>query len=393
MLPIQLTKRTIDALPLAAAGQVLYRDRELRGFGLRVGSRSKVFFVEGQVAHRTVRVTIGRYGPLSPDAARRIALQHLSEMTQGRHPTEQRRRAERHGITVRDAFVAFFAAKPKLSPRTVDGYTRTVEVYLADWASCPLASLTRQMALSKYREIARTRGGATANNALRHFRSVYNTVAASEDTLPPNPVAVVTQARAWEPQKRRRRLVPATALATWWAAVMEEPPLSRDLLLVALFTGMRRSEIIALRWENIDLKARTLEVPRTKNGDPLHLPLSSFLSGLLAERRQLVGDSPWVFPTRSRLGHVAETKSFTIRVGQRCSVTFSLHDLRRTFVTIAESLDIPAYTLKRLLNHRASTDVTGGYIIIDVGAIEVTRRTDRAPHFGNHSWPVLKYRC
>ena len=182
----------------------------------------------------------------------------------------------------------------------MESYTRTAEVYLADWANRPLASLTRQMALNKYRELARTRGGATANNALRHFRSVYNTAAASEDTLPPNPVTVVTQARAWEPQKRRRRLVPATALATWWTAVMEEPPLSRDLLLVALFTGMRRGEIIALRWENIDLKARTLEVPRTKNGDPLQLPLSTFLAELLAERRQLVGNSPWVFPTRSR---------------------------------------------------------------------------------------------
>jgi hypothetical protein len=33
-------------------------------------------------------------------------------------------------------------------------------------------------------------------------------------------------------------------------------------------------------------------------------------------------------------------------------VAFSLHDLRRTFITIAESLGFPAYTLKRLLNHR-----------------------------------------
>ena len=41
MPPIQLTKRTIDALPLAGAGQVLYRDRELRGFGLALAPRAK----------------------------------------------------------------------------------------------------------------------------------------------------------------------------------------------------------------------------------------------------------------------------------------------------------------------------------------------------------------
>jgi hypothetical protein len=39
---------------------------------------------------------------------------------------------------------------------------------------------------------------------------------------------------------------------------------------------------------------------------------------------------------------------------------------RRTFVTIAEGLDVPAYALKRLLNHAMTNDVTAGYIITDV---------------------------
>jgi integrase len=47
-------------------------------------------------------------------------------------------------------------------------------------------------------------------------------------------------------------------------------------------------------------------------------------------------------------------------------VSFTVHDLRRTFITIAESLDIPAYALKRLLNHKMNSDITAGYIIIDV---------------------------
>ena len=48
---------------------------------------------------------------------------------------------------------------------------------------------------------------------------------------------------------------------------------------------------------------------------------------------------------------------------------FTLHDLRRTFITIAESLDIPAYALKRLLNHKDSNDVTAGYIVSDVNRL------------------------
>ena len=122
---------------------------------------------------------------------------------------------------------------------------------------------------------------------------------------------------------------------------------------------------MALRWENVDLVARTLHLPRTKNGDPLHLPLSSFLVDLLAERKKQAGESPYVFPGPGKQGHLMETKKFLLRVSAGSGVTFTLHDLRRTFITIAESLDVPYYALKRLLNHRANGDVTGGYIVVN----------------------------
>ena len=51
--------------------------------------------------------------------------------------------------------------------------------------------------------------------------------------------------------------------------------------------------------------------------------------------------------------------------------SFTVHDLRRTFITIAKSLDIAAYALKRLLNHKMTNDVTAGYIITDVERLRV----------------------
>jgi integrase len=51
---------------------------------------------------------------------------------------------------------------------------------------------------------------------------------------------------------------------------------------------------------------------------------------------------------------------------QNSGVAFTIHDLRRTFITTAESLDISAYALKRLLNHKMNNDITTGYIINDV---------------------------
>ncbi|WP_420578713.1 hypothetical protein [Oceaniradius stylonematis] len=93
--------------------------------------------------------------------------------------------------------------------------------------------------------------------------------------------------------------------------------------------------------------------------------MSSFLVDLLTERKKQAGESPYVFPGPGKNGHLMETKKFLLRVSAGSGVTFTLHDLRRTFITIAESLDVPYYALKRLLNHRANGDVTGGYIVVN----------------------------
>ena len=137
------------------------------------------------------------------------------------------------------------------------------------------------------------------------------------------------------------------------------------MLLIALFTGMRRAEVASLRWEHVDLAGRALHIPKTKNGDPLDQPISHFVVDLLRARRALVPASPWVFPSTGRTGHIIEVKKFTARVAARSGVKFTLHDLRRTFITIAERLDISHYSLKRLLNHRVGRDMTGSYIMID----------------------------
>ncbi len=53
-------------------------------------------------------------------------------------------------------------------------------------------------------------------------------------------------------------------------------------------------------------------------------------------------------------------------IREKSGIDFKHHDLRRTFITIAEGIDIPYYALKRLVNHSMSGDVTAGYIVPDV---------------------------
>jgi integrase len=392
---LHFTKRSVDALPYPKAGQVLYRDETLTGLGVRVGTQSKVYFVEGQVLGRTKRISIGRTDVFSVDAARKVAMGHLIDMAGGVDPNAKKRQLYEESITVAAAFNQFLQTRgASLATSTVEIYRRTFSLYLKDWAKMPLVSITRQMVLKRHQRVGKDHGVVTANNVMRHFRSVYNVAAASHDSFPANPATILTQARAWHQETRRRTSVAALDLPAWWAAVMHEPDYARDFLLIALFTGMRRNEIASLRWEYIDLRGRALHIPKTKNGDPLDLPLSTYLVELFQTRRVLAGKSSWVFPSNGKTGHIVETKKFTARVTERSGVKFTMHDLRRTFISIAESLDIPHYALKRLLNHRLSGDVTAGYIVsnaerlrgpVDAVAAEILKR---ASAIEAHTHPV-----
>jgi integrase len=310
-------------------------------------------------------VTIGRHDVFTPEVARRRALKILAEMADGRNPNEERRAKRAAAMSVQQSFDSFFERRP-LAPTSRLNYGRTIDVYLKDWANKPIWEITRRMVLERHRRIAEQHGPVTANNVFRHFRAVHNFVSASHGELPPNPVTILGQARAWNPERRRRSVVPMHGLPKWWRAVQLEDELVRDFLLVALFTGLRRNEIARLRWEDIDLEGRTLTIHATKNGDALELPLSAFLYELLLTRRDDNPEATWVFAGRGKSGHIVEPKTFHRRVGERCGIKFTIHDLRRTFASIAEGLDLSHFALKRLLNHRTDTDITGGYVVHSV---------------------------
>jgi integrase len=361
---VRLTKRLVEQLPYAATGQVFYRDDELRGFALRVGCKSKVFVVEARVNRRSVRTTIGRADVLAPEVARKHAQRLLGEMAGGSNPNLAKKIAAQGVLTLDLAFGRFFEAKPQLSNCTKDGYSRTRNLYLKDWRAIELGTVTSEMVMVKHRLLSRTNGNVTANNVMRHLRSVYNFASGAITDLPPNPVVVLTKTRTWHRETRRRRIIVSSALPRWWHAVMSENEDARDIHLLALFTGMRRSEITSLKWDYLDLVERTLTIPKTKNGEQLQLPLADHLVRLFRQRQALVGQSEYVFPSRSKSRHVTEVKSMVDRIRSASGVDYTLHDLRRTFISIAESLDIPYYALKRLLNHRTNGDVTQGYIVI-----------------------------
>ena len=136
---------------------------------------------------------------------------------------------------------------------------------------------------------------------------------------------------------------------------------------------MHRGEGAALRWDDVDFRLGAIRVPakRTMAGRKLDLPMSDLVRNILVARQAIGRDATgFVFPANSRSGYVEEPKFALGLVAEATGIRVTVHDLRRTFITIAESTDIATLALKALVNHSYGDDVTAGYI---VGAVERLR--------------------
>ncbi len=401
----KLTKITVEKLPFADKGkQVDYYDSELDGFGVRVSATGKKYFVRAHIGNRRVRVMLKSAKLISAEEARKEALAKLGEMAQGVDPNQverdnnqqaaKKRREEKQQSVTLQAVLDDYLQKGKLKPRTVKTYRDLFRLYLADWLDRPATEITRDMVKHRHQDIAtgkrqrqvfkkgadtkkkiadpKRREGA-ADNCFRTLRAVLNYAFEDEEggTLYANPVTILSsrKRKAWFKVDRRRTLIKNSDLPAWSKAVEAlDNLITRDFLLFLLHTGLRRNEAAGLRWDQVDFQEGCFTIPDTKNGEPHTLPLSDYLINLLMKRKaEAWSDNPYVFPSTGKAGYLQEPKRAIDAVTVTTGITFACHDLRRTFATIAESLDLSVYTVKALLNHKQQLgDVTGGYIVLNV---------------------------
>ena len=375
----KLTKTFVESLLFLETGQAFYRDSQLKGFGLRVGKNSKVYFAESKVNEKTVRVTIGHHGLFTAEQARLEARSILGMMARGINPNDVDKARKAKSVTLAEVYKAYLVARSSLKPRTIYDYDRFMKTHYLDWNNKPIAEINKDMIERKHREIGE-RSEAQANLSMRFMRALFNfAIGQYEDsngipTISDNPVKRISQTRAWYRVERRQTVIKPHQLPAWFKAVYALPMLSsglnrkavRDYLLLLIFTGLRREEGLALQWRDVDFNAKTLTIPDPKNRQAHTLPLTQFLYDLLKNRHDnnLEG-SAFVFAGRGIKGYMDDPNKQMKLVIEASGVQFTPHDLRRTFITIADSLDISAYALKSLINHKMANDVTAGYIIGD----------------------------
>lgn len=379
---INFTKRNIrDIQPPAKQGtRKVVTDSKINGLQLRVSDKGTMTFSVYKKLHgKPVRVTIGRFPDVTPEQARKKAQAILAEIAQGKNPNQEKRKQQIKQITLGEVF-NFLLEIRTYKDNTIRDYKQAVNTAFADWKSKPLNQITEDLVVTRYK--ARSKEAPTrANNEMRVLKLIFNFAKGAYKTkegkslFAENPVNVLSHLRMLKPAKRKKSFIKKHQLKPWFNAVQQYDELlhelnistMRDYLIFTLLTGLRREESAELKWENVDLSGKFIIIRYPKNYEDFELPLSDYLIDILERRYQQCGAMTYVFPGKGKTGHIINPSKAIARVRKESGVYFSMHDLRRTFITVAESLDISTISLKRLVNHKTDrNDVTAGYVVANV---------------------------
>ena len=362
---LHLTERAIARMPAPdpSGRQVLYWDSDLKGFAVLCSgtTKAKAFVVQRDLANKkTRRLTVAAVNEVSLGKARDLAADMLLDLRRGIDPKRKDLEA-----TLAATLESYLEARSSLARSSIRVY-RQVEKYLAPWLALPLRTISADMIELRHRSLAIEVGTSTANGVMRTLRVLWNFYAERTPEPPPNPVRRLR--RQWFAENVRTGMVRADQLPPFYAAVNALPnEVIRDYILLLLFTGMRRTEAATLKWIDVDLVEHVIRVPakNTKTKRKLDLPMSDFVFNMLVKRRSL-GDAEYIFPGPCASRHVGNPELQLDAVAVASGIKVTCHDLRRTFLTIAEGCNVSSLVLKALVNHSTGNDVTANYVQMNV---------------------------
>ena len=387
---VKLTKKFIDSVDYTAKGTDIYMDDVLTGFALRVGKQSKRYALHKRINGKLYRDEVEETHLITLTEAREKASIMMANIKKGMHVydglhenLEDPKDKTNNVPTLQEAYDYFKSTKTGLAEGTITTYDRQILNKLKDWLNISLNDITKSMISDKHKEISK-HSEAQANATMRALRSVWNYCRDSfldddEDFLiKEQPIRILNAKKDWNRVKPRTKHIEEEYLGTYIKTLLSyvdrsshmQAPHSnnaRDIMLLFMFTGVRLNEAQSLKWSDIDLKAGRIIFKDTKNGSDYHMPTSNILQALLEERWRMSSGKQWVFPSDLQASddHIKDLSGSYKAIGNQANLYITPHDLRRTFGTVANSLNISYPVLKRLLNHReakSSDDVTLQYV-------------------------------
>lgn len=369
----EFTAKWVRALANPAADRQDYWDSSVPGFGLRAyatGRRTWVYVYRPAGSPTKLRFTIGNYPALSLADARDVAKDKEREVAKGGNPQGEKLKL-RGAITfgqLADEYIERHVSQKKSGRND----RQIIEKELRPkWGARKAGSISRQEVADLLEKI-RKRAPIQANRTLEIIRKIFN-FGIDKGLVQNNPAH-----RMGKPSKenKRERVLTPTEIGLFWGACEAESALIAGVFRLLLATGQRKSEVLGLRFTEIDEDDAWWTIPgaRSKNGLPHRVPLSDLARSIIAGLRELTGSLPVAFPSPSDFaawkerrndydpatakpmtsvnkaaGRIFKAAGIVDGEGEPTAIP---HDLRRTVTTNLSAAGVVREVVKRILNHK-----------------------------------------
>jgi integrase len=374
MARVRLTKRLVDDFSPPEAGQAFLWDAEIPGFGVRVTKQGgKAWIVQCRVrGGKQRRIVIGRCNKLALDRARIEARKIIGAAELGRDPAQERKEAREEKPDTDPTFADFAdrwldEVVAKRNRAGTEKHRRLliknhIKPHLGDKR---LSEIGRKDIEDMHHAVSE-KYPVAANRAVSVCSAILST-AVRWELLERNPAL---QAHRNSEEGRERYLTPDELKALGKA--LEESPAqdSADVVRLLLLTGARVGEVLAMRWDQLDLAAGVWTKPAstTKQNKTHRVPLSAPAITVLKKRipagkkagdgtartldRSAKKGNPWVFPGEGADGHMTTIRTFWAAICKRAKIKGArVHDLRHTFASLLVSAGESLPVVGALLGH------------------------------------------
>lgn len=358
--------------------EVIIRDTELTGFAFRVTKKGTIsFIVEARIRGKggsAKRMTVGRYPAHSVIKARELARENLQAFYEGEDP-KTRKKAAIDIETERDSYTLQFILdeyiqRRDLKPKTVQDYRNLTRLVYGDWLPKPIHLITRKMVEERFFEHKKSVAIYSSRilSGLLNYAKAIELSDQESRLITENPVEVLKDKKinrsldrrqtAVQPGELKKILVNLEGvLKNGWHRHYNRSVISA-LYIIAL-TGCRKNEILNLQKEDVKLPQNYFLIKDTKNGREHIVPITEEIRWVIDLEMKLNKKSRWLFPSDRLKDSPVSNPDKAVKQFLK---GYTLHDFRRTFITVASELGMDHHSIKAMVNHKSS-DVTDGYIV------------------------------
>ena len=302
----------------------LVRDDETPGLVVKVyPTGRKTFFLDVLVEKRHDMFKLGVWPDLNVAMVREKVKKMRADLAMGKNPKTQKK----EGVTLGEFFEIYMERhgnEKKSSAKDRSCFERL----LKPWHNYKLPEITRSKVEALHKNIGKETP-VQANRVLALLSTMFSKAIIWGYLKTDNPCRGVKKFK----EISRDRFLSGEELARFFEALdLTENPAFKDFILLALFTGARKSNVLSMRWRDIDFERNVWKIPGelSKNGEPMQVPLGPDVLDIL-RRRRAETSSVFVLPGPGAKGHYMEPKRAWGTLLKRAKLEdLRIHDLRRS---------------------------------------------------------------